>query len=64
MIDLIQPERRKELIADLETRLGFSIKRVEVGAVDFLRDVVMIKVFYEGEDSNSVNQMLKFPKIN
>ncbi|MBQ4519200.1 MAG: DUF4956 domain-containing protein [Bacteroidaceae bacterium] len=63
-IDLIQPERRKELIADLETRLGFSIKRVEVGAVDFLRDVVMIKVFYEGEDSNSVNQMLKFPKIN
>ena len=45
-IELIRPERRKELIADLESRLGHKINRVEVGNVDFLRDVAFLKVYY------------------
>lgn len=63
-IDLIHLERRQELIDDLEKRFGLKIERVEVGAVNFLQDTVMIKIFYEGEPRNSVNQMLKFPKDN
>jgi hypothetical protein len=55
-IELIRPERRAELIADLETRLGHKILRVEIGNIDLLRDVAFIKVFYkpaEGEHPSS-----------
>jgi hypothetical protein len=45
-IELIRPERRDELIADLETRLGHKVIRVDIGNVDFLRDVAFIKVYY------------------
>ncbi|MBQ4028060.1 MAG: DUF4956 domain-containing protein, partial [Prevotella sp.] len=33
-IELTKPERKQELIADLEERLGLTIKKVEVGGVD------------------------------
>ena len=62
-IELIRPERRVELIADLESRLGHKINRVEVGNVDFLRDVAFLKVYYtpaKGEHPTSDDTM----KIN
>ena len=46
-IQLITPERRAEMIADLEERLGHKVNKVEVGHVDFLRDVAFVKVYYE-----------------
>ncbi len=63
-IDLIQPEHYEEMKADLEKRLGFPIIRFEVGSVDFLKDIAMVKVFYNGDGINSVNRMMKFPKEN
>ena len=60
-IDLIVPERREELMADLEARLGLKIERLEVGHVDFLRDVAFIKVYYKlgpGEQ-NTVDHISK-----
>lgn len=45
-IELIRPARRTELIADLEERLGHKVNRVDVGNVDFLRDVAFLKVYY------------------
>ena len=62
-IELIKPERRSELIADLEKRLGHKVSRVEVGNVDFLRDVAFLKVYYRpvrGENPMSDTTM----KIN
>ena len=62
-IDLIVPERRGEMIADLERRLGLKIDKVEVGHVDFLRDVAFVKVYYtppEGEQNTIDN----IPKPN
>ena len=50
-IELIRPERRAELIADLESRLGHKVDRVDIGNVDFLRDVAYIKVHYTPEDN-------------
>ena len=61
-IALITPERRAELIADLESRTGLDIEKVEVGAVDFLRDMAMIKVYYrldKGETAGTVDHMTK-----
>jgi len=45
-IELIKPDRRVELISDLEDRLGIKINHVNIGKVDFLRDAAVIQVFY------------------
>lgn len=60
-IALIKPERREELIADLEERLGVKVIDVQVGAIDFLRDMAMLRISYEpeGKGSNEVDNMLK-----
>ncbi len=65
-IDLIKPEKYDELKADLEERLGLKILRVEVGAVDFLTDMTMLRVFYEDPEGRikSVDHMTRLPKIN
>lgn len=62
-IDLIKPERYDELKADLEERLGLKINRVEVGAVDFLTDMTMLRVFYQDPDKRikSVDRLFKIP---
>ena len=58
-IELIKPERREELIADLEERLGLKVISVRVGAVDFLRDMAVLRIYYEGNDCGDVKNMLK-----
>ena len=65
-IDLIKPERYDDLKADLEERLGLKITRVEVGAVDFLTDMTMLRVFYIDPDHRikSVDHMTKIPRDN
>lgn len=63
-IDLIKPDCRDELLKDLKDRLGLDIIDVEVGAVDFLRDTAMLKVYYGDRKGsiNTVDNMLKIPK--
>lgn len=60
-IELITPECREELIADLEARLGVKVEKVEVGSVDFLRDMAMLRVSYLGEGSTT-NELPKLSK--
>ena len=45
-IELIVPERREELLADLKERTGIDILRVEIRRIDFLRDTANIRIFY------------------
>jgi uncharacterized membrane protein len=59
-IELITHERRQELIDDLQARLGLNITNVEVGAVDFLKDMAMLKITYDGLSSQEVDHLLKF----
>ena len=63
-IQLILPEKEPELIADLKLRTGLDIIRIEIGHVDFSRDVAFIKVYYESDrdDMNTTDQMTRFPK--
>jgi len=50
-IDLIKKEHHKELIDDLQVRTGISkISRIEIGEVDFLKDVCHITIFFETSD--------------
>jgi len=50
-IELIVPERREELIADLKERVGVDVIRVEVRRIDLLRDTANLRIFYYEEDS-------------
>jgi len=45
-IDLIKPQARTELLADLTDRTGRPVHRVEVISIDFLRDTATIHAFY------------------
>ena len=45
-IELILPERREELLADLKERTGLNITRVEIRNIDFLRDTANLRIFY------------------
>ena len=61
-IELIKPERHDELIADIRERTGLDVINVEVGGIDMLRDMAVIKVFYNSHDntvSNSVDEKMK-----
>ena len=50
-INLIKPEYFNELIEDLQIRTGISkITRVEIGEIDFLRDICHIKIHFETSD--------------
>ena len=51
---MIKPEKRKELIADLEARTGINIHRIEIGRIDFLKDSARINIYYF-QANNRVN---------
>lgn len=53
-IDLIKPENHHLLRQDLEERTGLNITRVQIGRIDFLRDVARVRIYYF-EDENSAN---------
>ncbi|MCH5224675.1 MAG: DUF4956 domain-containing protein [Muribaculaceae bacterium] len=63
-VDNIQPHKRAELMEDLQQRTGLKIISVEVGAINYLQDTVMLKVYYESiyEGRNSVDHVMKLPK--
>lgn len=63
-VDNLQPEHRRELIEDLHKRTGLKIIRVDVGAINYLQDSVMIKIYYEGsaDDTYFINHSLRLPK--
>ena len=45
-IELIKPDKRLELKNDIEERTGLTINRLEVGKIDFVRDVARVDIYY------------------
>lgn len=45
-IELIKPERRSELVADIEARTGLKLNRFSIVKIDFLKDTAQIKIYY------------------
>lgn len=58
-IELIKPDRRAELLADLKERTGLDIVKIEIGGIDFLRDMSVIKIYYESDEESTVDSHLK-----
>jgi hypothetical protein len=63
-INLIKEENYEELLKDLQERTGIKkINRVEVGKINFLRDICDLTIYYysdkinrgQASDSNSIN---------
>ena len=63
-IELIKPERHEELKADLTQRLGVEVLKVEVGGIDFLRDMAVLRVSYVGENTTDINNKLKLKEAD
>jgi len=52
-INLIVPEKYDEMIADLQQRTGIKeIKKVEIGAINFLKDTCRMIIYYEDRGRN------------
>lgn len=60
--EMTRPERREELIEDLERRTGLKITDVEVGGIDFLKDAVVLRVTYDGKGVNDVDGQFRVRK--
>ncbi len=64
-LELIKPDRREDLKADLEMRLGLKVRKVEVGAIDMLRDMAVLRVYYNADTvSNSVDEKMKLNRAD
>lgn len=63
-ISLVAPEKRQELIADIEKRTGLKIIRIEVGMIDFLKDSCLIRIFYDEpmDAGSSIAHMARPPR--
>jgi len=63
-INLITPDKNKEMIADLEIRLGLKITRVEINKVDFLRDIAVVFVYYFESDQINMSDSSNYANRN
>jgi hypothetical protein len=54
-IELVSPDKRSELIADLEQRMSIKISRIEITNIDYIRDSAKIKVFFLKSDQTWSN---------
>ncbi|MCC8146722.1 MAG: DUF4956 domain-containing protein [Bacteroidales bacterium] len=61
-IALIKPDKYEEMLDDLKERTGLNITKVEVGHIDFLRDVAFIKVYYKitSGEINTIDTITRF----
>ena len=57
-IELIKPERRQELIADLKERTGLDVTNVSIGSIDFLKDMALIKIYYNTDERDESAQRM------
>jgi len=55
-IDLIHPDKRKEMLEDLSQRTGLPIHRVEIMKINFMRDIASIRAFYFSKENESSSQ--------
>lgn len=63
-IELIRPENKDKLYADIEERLGIRVSRVEIGRIDLLRDTAQLRVFYFEDEQDHVGFRDSLPDDN
>lgn len=64
-VELTKPERYAELVEDVVNRTGLDVIKIEVGGIDFLKDTVVLKVYYNPiahSRSNTVNDQFRITR--
>ena len=63
-IKLITPACHAQLVADLESRTGLKITRVDIGSIDFMNDTALLKIYYDTNTvrENEADTMEKMPR--
>ncbi|MBQ8737722.1 MAG: DUF4956 domain-containing protein [Bacteroidaceae bacterium] len=55
-IDLITPDKHHELVNDLRERTGLDVIKVEIGNIDFLKDMALVKIYYRSEKDRDIKE--------
>ena len=64
-VALAHADRENELMADLKARTGLDIRRLEVGHIDYLKDIAYVKIYYASDKpENTINQLTKIQRDN
>ncbi len=50
-LELLNPERRKELLSDLSGRSGIKIEKVEIRKIDLVKNSAELEIFFRNRDS-------------
>jgi hypothetical protein len=45
-VELLKPEKREQLLNDLKARTGYTILRIEIERIDFLKDSAVLRVYF------------------
>ena len=53
-VELIKPELRPELLADLSQRTGLNIHKADVVSIDYLKDTALLKAYYYTKENETV----------
>lgn len=62
-VALAHADCENELLEDLKARTGLDIRRVEVGHIDYLKDIAYVKVYYATDKpENTINELTKIKK--
>lgn len=64
-VELTKPERYAELVEDVMNRTGLDVIKIEVGGIDFLKDTVVLKVYYNPiahSRSNTVSDQFRITR--
>lgn len=60
-IELITPDKYHELIADLKARTGLDIIKAEIGNIDFLKDMALVKIYYRSNKDRDIKEEISNP---
>ncbi len=64
-VELTKPERYAELVEDVVNRTGLDVIKIEVGGIEFLKDTVVLKVYYNPiahSRSNTVSDQFRITR--
>lgn len=62
-IDLCKKSKRSEMIADIEERLELEVIDVQIGSVNFLKDMALVKIWYRLDKNETADEEItKIPQ--
>jgi hypothetical protein len=54
------------MLEDIKARTGLDVLKIEIGHIDFLKDIAFVKVYYKSESTevNTVDNITKVSQFN